>query len=480
MDSELSYLTLIATACATACFMIAVMHLVIWFRTGRPFIYLFSTAMVAAGGCIAVVDLAQLLTMDVSTYVLMSRITHFLLFVLLSSLVAFVRIYLDAGPRWLIYVIVAAWGIIVLVPNLLSPYGVVFSEITELARIETPWGELFTVARGPANPWKYIADFASILILVFVILAAIGAWRNGMRKRAWMVICSVGFFILVAGVLAQLEDAGVVALPLVIPIAFMAIVVALTLQLINEAFKASDASREIQQLRRAITLGEMVGGLAHEINQPLSAILSNAQAARRFLDSPNVDLDEFREIIDDIIADDKRASNTILSLRRMLRRDDTASKTVDVNDAIRAAADMVKGELHTNNVVLRLDLEPNLDAARGDREQLTEVLLNLLLNAIRAMATMPKDRRRVTIGSGLQEGNLLVSVSDRGPGIREDIVTTLFEPFVSKSKDGLGIGLSISKRIVESVGGKIWVEHIAEGGAIFRFTLPRAGTEANS
>lgn len=473
MYTGFSYLSLIAIACATASFMLAIMHWTMWVRTGRQRVYLYSTAMVAAAGVLAIVDLAQLIATSIPAYVLTSRMLHVAIFALLISLVCFVREYLDAGPRWLIILVAVLWGLVML-PNFTAPAGVVRTEITELLSINTPWGEQFSVATGPTNPWKYLADGASFVVLAFLMSAVASAWRAGKRQRAKMVGGAGVLFILVAGTLAQLEDAGVVSLPLVIPVAFLLIIAALSYQLVDDAFRANEAILEARQLRRAILLGEMVGGLAHEINQPLSAILGNAQAAKRFLASDKVDIGEIREIVDDIIADNKRASGIIHGLRQMLRREDGGSSLIDINDAIHSAAKVLKGEVHARDVTIRCELQAGLPPVRADRLQITEVVINLVLNAVRAAASMPADKRKVTVKSSDSAHGIVVSVEDRGPGIDAKIMDSLFEPFVTGNDTGLGVGLSVSKRIVERFGGSISGHNRSTGGALFQFVLPPA------
>ena len=473
MTSEISYLTVLAVSVATACFMIAIMHFVMWVRTGLERQYLFSMTMVAAAGCVAIFDLLQIRSTDIASYVMMSRFMHVGLMVMLISLLCFIRTYLDEGPRWLIVVIAAMWGL-VMIPNFLSPAGVIYSQITELTYNETSWGEIYAVATGPINPWKYVADAATPLILLFVASASWAAWLKGRRQSALVIGGSIAFFILVAGSWAQLQDAGVVNVPLLIPLTFFTVIVALTYELVNDAFRASAAAIEVRQLRRAISLGEIAGGLAHEINQPLAAILANAQAARRLLQLEDVDLDEVGEIIDDIIADEKRAAKTILGLRQMLQRDKPGNNLTAISDAIQATMELINGELTASDVTLDVELESNLNAVRVDRIQLIEVLLNLVLNGIRAAKTMPPELRRVTIGAHERGRDLLVSVSDSGPGISHDLVESVFEPFVSRSGDGLGMGLSICRRIINRHGGRIWFEHRQGGGAVFKFLLPFA------
>lgn len=426
--------------------------------------------MTFGAGFVTLFEFALVMADDIPTAEIWLRQLHLALFFTILSLVAFIRVYLNAGSRWLIMTIGVLWSC-TLIADFVSTESFIQTQISDLYRLETVWGESYSIAVGLVTPWKYLTDVASVLVFVFLAQATRTAWRYGLRRRAVVVGGSSIAFILIAGILVPLQDAGIITAPLITSAAFLAIVIALASQLIDDAFKANESMLEVEQLRRAMTLGEMVGGLAHEINQPLSAILSNAQAAARFLKADDVDLDEIREIVDDIVADEKRASGFIRGLRQMLERHEVETFSADVNAVAKTVGKIMSGELHTREVNLQLDLQPSLHPARVDALQLQQVLINLLLNAVRAAATMPRQRRSVSIRTSSIERGVEVSVLDRGRGIDEAKKATLFQPFVSMSKDGLGIGLVVCRRIVERYGGKIWVEDRKGGGAAFRFTL---------
>lgn len=426
--------------------------------------------MTFGAGFVTLFEFALVMADDIPTAEIWLRQLHLALFFTILSLVAFIRVYLNAGSRWLIMTIGVLWSC-TLIADFVSTESFIQTQISDLYRLETVWGESYSIAVGLVTPWKYLTDVASVLVFVFLAQATRTAWRYGLRRRAVVVGGSSIAFILIAGILVPLQDAGIITAPLITSAAFLAIVIALASQLIDDAFKANESMLEVEQLRRAMTLGEMVGGLAHEINQPLSAILSNAQAAARFLKADDVDLDEIREIVDDIVADEKRASGFIRGLRQMLERHEVETFSADVNAVAKTVGNIMSGELHTREVNLQLDLQPSLHPARVDALQLQQVLINLLLNAVRAAATMPRQRRSVSIRTSSIERGVEVSVLDRGRGIDEAKKATLFQPFVSMSKDGLGIGLVVCRRIVERYGGKIWVEDRKGGGAAFRFTL---------
>jgi PAS domain S-box-containing protein len=222
--------------------------------------------------------------------------------------------------------------------------------------------------------------------------------------------------------------------------------------------------------------GEIVSAIAHELNQPLTGILSNAQAARRRLGGASPDLDELREIVDDIIADDKRAGETIHHLRAFLRSDCGQREAVDLSRLAAAVVKMVTTEMALGEVALGTELAEGLPAVTADPIQIQQVMLNLLTNAAQAVAKRPVGGRRVTLATSRQTADqVVVSVRDGGSGIPPAEVERIFAPFETRRAGGMGLGLSISRTIVEAHGGRIWAESRPLGGAVVSFTLPVAG-----
>lgn len=231
---------------------------------------------------------------------------------------------------------------------------------------------------------------------------------------------------------------------------------------------------ELAHMSRVAMLGELSGSLAHEINQPLMAILSNAQAARRFLNVDNPDLDEVREILADIVNDDLRAGEVIKRLRAFVRKEEAKREPLDVNETVREVLQLVHNDLTNRGVSIAAELGSGLDDALGDRIQVQQVLLNLVMNACEAMDGMQSDRL-VTIRTLCADGaGVEIAVSDRGKGVAVAERERIFEPFVTSKVNGMGLGLSICSTIVAAHGGRLWVDGDIGRGATFRFTLPRA------
>src|SRR5882724_4564500 len=231
--------------------------------------------------------------------------------------------------------------------------------------------------------------------------------------------------------------------------------------------------QELAHVTRISTMGELAASLAHELNQPLTAILSNAQAAQRFMAANPADLEEVREILKDIVQDDSRASEVIQRMRGLVRKEEVAFVALDLGEIIRDVARLVHSDAALLNVDIALELYPNLPTVQGDRVQLQQVVLNLLLNAFDAMKDCPVNERRVVLQAE-QDGARMtkVAVRDRGPGLRGDKLDKIFQPFYTTKRDGLGMGLSISRSIIEVHGGRLWAETNPDRGATFYFTVP--------
>lgn len=231
---------------------------------------------------------------------------------------------------------------------------------------------------------------------------------------------------------------------------------------------------ELAHLSRVTLLGELSGSLAHELNQPLTAILSNAQAAQRMMASDNFDPGEIREVLGDIVDQDKRAGEVIHRLRRLLKRGEVETVALNMNDLVSDSLRLVSRELTNRDIQVRTDFERNLPWIMGDRVQLQQVMLNLLLNSADAMAGVPPDRRVLTVRTNADEDRVHVRVADTGTGISPGLEARLFEPFYTTKTSGMGLGLSVCRTIVRSHGGEIWAESGETTGAILAFAIPAA------
>ncbi len=240
--------------------------------------------------------------------------------------------------------------------------------------------------------------------------------------------------------------------------------------------EVAEQRNELAHLARVAALGEMAGSLAHEINQPLMAILSNARAAQRFLANEQPDLAELRAIITDIVEDDKRAGEVINRLRGLLRKGEVQRRPVDVNNVVTDVLRLTRNELINRGVTATTELEANVPALLGDRVQLQQVLLNLVMNSCDAMDGATGVSQQIVVRTRIaDESKVEVSVSDSGRGIPADDLERIFEPFVTSKQHGMGLGLSVCRRIIAAHGGRLWAESVDGRGATLRFALPLSG-----
>ncbi|PYK09986.1 MAG: hypothetical protein DME65_10905 [Verrucomicrobia bacterium] len=230
---------------------------------------------------------------------------------------------------------------------------------------------------------------------------------------------------------------------------------------------------ELSHLSRVAAMGELTASIAHELNQPLSGITSNAAAGQRFINRGKVDLRELHDLLGDIAADGRRAGDVIRGIQGMMKKDVSARRPINLNDIVIRVVRMVKASAMLHSCELGTFLDPDLPMVEGDPVQVQQVLLNLILNAFDAMHDTPVTHRKMVIATERNvDGTIRTSVRDYGVGISQEVQGRLFEQFFTTKANGLGMGLSIVRSIVESHGGTIAAENADGSGARFQFTLP--------
>ncbi|HET7240171.1 MAG TPA: ATP-binding protein, partial [Gemmatimonadales bacterium] len=239
--------------------------------------------------------------------------------------------------------------------------------------------------------------------------------------------------------------------------------------------EAQQHRAEAAHAARAATLGELAAGLAHELNQPLAAIMTNVQASRRLLTSDHPPMALVGEILDDIASDDVRAVEIIRRMRALLVKGQMDVQPLDLNELVGDVLRLVASDAILRRIRVHRRVEPDLPGITGDRVQLQQVILNLVVNGLEAMTEMPAPRRHLTIETDLRDDGLVaLTVRDHGPGIAPDLLGKIYEPFFSTKSDGLGMGLSICRSIAEAHGGRLRAANHPSGGAVFEFALPVA------
>jgi C4-dicarboxylate-specific signal transduction histidine kinase len=236
-----------------------------------------------------------------------------------------------------------------------------------------------------------------------------------------------------------------------------------------------DAQSELARVARLTTMGELAASFAHEINQPLAAIVANGGAGLRWLNRDAPDLDQARDALSRIVRDSARAAEVIRGLHALARKSGPQLTTLDIDDAIREVIALTRSEMQRYHVALHTDFAAGDRPAVGDRVQLQQVLLNLILNGIDAMNAVTDRARELTVSSAPSEsGSVMIAVEDTGAGLDPALRELIFDPFFTTKADGLGMGLSICRSIIDAHGGRLWAVPRSPHGTVFHFTVPIA------
>ncbi len=609
----MSWVIIIWAMIVAASLTLAAQHLLIGIRQRALANLLFAVS----GVSVAVIAVFEFLLMRADTsrqYGELVRGIHVPIFFLVGSLVFLVWSYFGAGRIWLGVAVLATRGA-ALVANFLHQPNLNFVEITGIRKI--PFlGEKVSVADGIVSRWTRLGELSSLLLALFLVDAAVTVWRRGDRRRAAVVGGSMILFVVFAAGHTALVHAGILSMPYLISVPYVAIVLATSYELTFDVLRASSLTRDLQESRSALResdlrlalaadaarlrfwswdadadeiwtvpgeglprgdvmderidlrrffsavhpedrsgiwrtireaaekgggfereyrvvrpdgdirwitlhgsgdidaktgvarvrgvsidvtrrkaaeveaqkrqaelahlsrvtmLGELSGSLAHELNQPLTAILSNAQAAQRFLAGGDGNLEEVRAILDDIVREDKRAGEVIRRLRLLLQKGEIRLEALDANQLVDEVLRLLRSDLIGHGVTARTEIGADLPPLLGDRIQIEQVLLNLVTNACDAMASATSAEKRLVVRAQSANGNgVQVSVVDRGCGLPPADLDRIFEPFVTTKKQGMGLGLTVCRTIIAAHGGRLWATNNDDRGASFHFTLPGA------
>jgi C4-dicarboxylate-specific signal transduction histidine kinase len=237
--------------------------------------------------------------------------------------------------------------------------------------------------------------------------------------------------------------------------------------------KLRQLEADLAHINRLSIMGELTASLAHEILHPIATARNNARSALRFLDMDPADLGEVREALECVVRDTDRGRDIVSRIREQIKKAPPRKEPFDINAAIREVIVMVQSAIEKNNVSVSSQLVEDLGLVHGDRVQLQQVLLNLILNAVEAMSSIKGPRKLSIRTEQNKTGDILVAVRDTGPGIDPERITRVFEPFYTTKTTGVGMGLSICRSIIGAHGGRLWAEpNQTSRGAVFQFTLP--------
>jgi signal transduction histidine kinase len=249
---------------------------------------------------------------------------------------------------------------------------------------------------------------------------------------------------------------------------------------VTERRRAEEERQALAHANRITTMGQLTASIAHEVNQPIAAVVTNAQAALRWLDMQPSDPEEVRQALDRIVRNGRRAGDVIGRIRALVAKAPPRKDRLDISDTIREVIALTRSELRSSGTSLQTQLADGLPLIRVDRIQLQQVMLNLILNAIEAMSRSDEGSRELLISTEEDGANgVRVAVRDWGPGLKPESLDRLFDAFYTTKPDGMGMGLSICRSIIEAHGGRVWATPNVPQGAVLQFTLPRQGETAS-
>ena len=398
--------------------------------------------------------------------------------VMLIFLVWFVAAYTDRRPLRFLLGTTAIY-VMLFVANLMMPYGLQFDQVTALTILELPWGESIAIAVGRSSTMFLLTVPVLAVTFAFMLLALWSHYRSRRSRSSLAMLGAFGFIAVCAiqGVLVRLSVINFVPLGV---IGYLGLIFTTSLVLSHEyRVQLERADQEMERLRlqqwhadRVMRTALLISSLSHEMSQPLTAILSNAQAGLRFLAKGDVDREEIVDILSDIVASDVHARGVIDSLRAVMRHQKTERKSVDMTMVAHDVIKLLNSRLAEQQVEIMMEGEPDC-LVIADQGQLQQVMLNLMLNGIDAMREKAIGQRRLQLRVWrTADGEVQVAVRDSGTGIAKDAYENLFEGFWTTKDTGTGMGLPICRSIIESHGGKVWAEAGFGSGATFHFMLP--------
>ena len=248
---------------------------------------------------------------------------------------------------------------------------------------------------------------------------------------------------------------------------------AIALEITRRERQLRELQMELAHANRVATIGHLNASITHEVNQPIAAARNNVSAALRFLDRNPPDLQEVREALVCAAKDTDRAGAVVGRMRALMQKASARTDRVDINEAVREVIELTRGEALKNGVSVKTKFAKGLPIITGDRVQLQQVVLNLILNALQAMGAVSEGARQMLITTSQTELNdLCIGVQDTGPGLSPENLSRLFEPFYTTKPNGMGMGLAICRSIIEDHGGRLWATRHEPRGALFQFTIP--------
>jgi signal transduction histidine kinase len=474
--------TIVWATVAGAALTLAVAHGALWLLDRRGLANLALSIVALAVGGLSITELGMMHALTPAEYGQWVRWFHVPNALAVIGLVVYVHLQFGTGRLWLAGLVVGLRTLLLVLNFLLDP-NVTWSEISSLRTISF-LGEPVSVAGSAVvrQPVQWLGTLASVLFVVYVADALARAWREIDRqaRRKALVVCGA---ILASITLAILESQLVVwkllQMPIVVAPLFLILTVALTYEVSRALVASVRVEREAVRLREELAhasrvkmVSQLSGALAHELKQPLTSILANAQTAQIMLQAGNQNVPELLAILADISTADVQADAIIERARAFMKRNASEFRPTSLDAVAGDVVALVQRDAVTQGISLELSLPRTLPPVRADRVQLAQVLLNLVVNAMESVSAQSASRRKVRIEARHDgDGRVEVAVVDTGSGIPDDMLPRLFDAFVTTKQVGMGIGLALSRAIIQAHGGDLRAENNRGEGATFRFTL---------
>jgi signal transduction histidine kinase len=464
-------------------FALAGAHILLWFLDRRAWGNLIFAVIAVSFACISVAELGMMQSATPAEYGAWVRWFHVPNFFMIAGIIIFVQLQFGTGRVWLGTTIIAIRAIQLGLNFVLEP-NLNWKEISSLRTITFLGEPVSVVGRSVPQDIQPIATLALVLLLIYIADALRRALRRDDRefRRKAITICGAMLaFIVVSSAIGQLIVYGIVQMPVIISLPFIIVMLAVTYELSRNAVGSARALREAERLRhelahvaRVSAISQLAASLAHEISQPLTAISFNADSAQMMMETEKPDLAELGAILEAIRTDVRRVTIVIDHTREFVRNQNVERDAVSIPALAKEVFALVRNDAIKRRINLVAALPNDIPPVRGDRVQLSQVLLNLIMNGFDAMSSGSQHERRLRVEARSAQKQVEVAVTDSGTGVDPDLLPRVFDSFVTTKTDGLGIGLSVARDIVTRHGGRIWAENNASGGATFRFTLPLA------